>query len=318
VVRRRWRTYDFVTFVAPRASLPFGEVDSKREVQAPRIKDAPRTASIEYKNPPGETPMKTLLKSALAIAAAALCTAASAGDIYLTGHDVDFHDNQNGYDKVILDYLRGSTAAASYRVGIVTGSVGFGSIGNGFGTRTERDIQSFADAGAFATFLSGIDVLIVASEESCGGCTFSTADVAKLNSFQSQVTSFFNAGGDIFGQTGGTDAAYYGFLPPSAVATGASISGSSGFTATAAGLAIGIQSNNINGFATHNRFTAFDPAFTVMEVRGSEVISLALKDGTIGGGGVITVPSIPEPETYALMAFGLAAVGFAARRRRQA
>ena len=265
--------------------------------------------------------MKRILKSTLVIAAAALCSSAYAGDIFLTGHDVDLHTNQNGYDKVILDYLRGSTAASSYRVGIVTGDVtAWPTFALGYATRDVRDIQSFANAAAFSSFLSTIDVMVVASEESCGGCVFEPADVTRLNSFRPQVTSFFNAGGDIFGLTGASNAAYYGFLPPAAVATGASISGSSGFTATAAGVSIGITSSMINGFPTHNRFTSFDPAFTVMEVRGAEVISLALRDGSIGDGGVITVPgvpAIPEPETYALMALGLAAIGLAVRKRRR-
>ena len=262
--------------------------------------------------------MSKKVLSVIAFAAGMACGGAYAGDIYLTGHDVDLHGNQNGYDHVILDYLRGSTPTASYRVGVVTGTLGFGSIGSGYGARIERDIMSFADATAFASFLSSVDVLVVASEETCGGCVFTAADVTKLNSFRPQVTSFFNAGGDIFGETGATNANYYGFLPPSAVASGAPISGSSGFTATAAGLAIGIQPNNINGFQTHNRFTSFDPAFTVMETRGAEIISLALRGGSIDdGGGIVITPSIPEPETYALMLAGLGVVGAVARRRKQ-
>jgi hypothetical protein len=261
--------------------------------------------------------MKSFKLNLLGAAVLALAGgAAHAGDIYLTGHDVDYHGNQNGYDHVILDYLRGSTAASSYRVGVITGSVGFGSIGTGYGSRVERDITSFADAASFASFLSSVDVLVVASAESCGGCTFSVADVITLNSFRPQVTSFFNAGGDIFGETGANDASYYGFLPPAAVASGAPISGSSGFTATAAGLAIGITGSMINGFETHNRFTSYDPAFTVMETRGTAVISLGLRGGTIDdGGGIVVTPAVPEPETYALMLAGLALVGWVARKR---
>ena len=40
--------------------------------------------------------------------------------------------------------------------------------------------------------------------------------------------------------------------------------------------------------------------------------------GSTTGAVGVTVPAIPEPETYALMLAGLAAVGFMARRRRQA
>ena len=256
---------------------------------------------------------KTLLLTTLMSAA----SLASAGDIYLTGHDVDYHSNQNGYDHVILDYLRGSTAASSYRVGIVTGNTSFApTFATGYASRDVRDIMSFADSSAFSTYLSTIDVLVVASEDSCGGCAFSAADVTKLNTFASTVTSFFNAGGDIFGQTGASNAAYYGFLPPSAVATGASISGSSGFTATVAGSAIGITSSMINGFPTHNRFTSYDPAFTVMETRGTEIISLGLRGGTITGGGGIVLSPVPEPETYAMLLAGLGVMGAVARRRK--
>lgn len=263
--------------------------------------------------------MNKLTIRALGLATTLACSGAYAGDIFLTGHDIDLHGNQNGYDHVILDYLRGSTAASAYRVGIVTGNTSaFTGFATGYGSRDARDIMSFADATAFSTFLSSVDVLIVASEQSCGGCVFTPADVTKLNSFQPQVTSFFNAGGDIFGLTGASNSSYYGFLPPSAVASGTPIGGSSGFTATPAGVAIGITNSMINGFPTHNRFASYDPAFTVMETRGTEIISIGLRGGSIGeGGGIVITPSIPEPGSYALMLAGLGVMGFIARRRSQ-
>ncbi|MGK2873377.1 MAG: hypothetical protein ACSLFL_14170 [Alphaproteobacteria bacterium] len=62
--------------------------------------------------------------AALALSVTTLSGAANAGSIYLTGHDVLLHSNQNGYSTVILDWLRGAgtgseITAGSYRVGMV-------------------------------------------------------------------------------------------------------------------------------------------------------------------------------------------------------
>ena len=249
---------------------------------------------------------------------------AMAGNIYLTGHDVDFHSGQNGYDTVILDYLRGAgtgseIAAGSYRIGILRSSEIGGSVTNpvGFGTITTMDpTTNLPDSAAWNTFLGGIDVLLIASHQNCGGCDLSTADSNHINLFATEIANFFNAGGDIYANTGADLATYYNFLPPSAVATGASISGSSGFSATAEGTAIGITNAMINGFPTHNRFNSFSSAFTVFETRNisgvTETISIGLQGGTIGG-GVITVPGgVPEPSTILLLASGL---GLLAGRR---
>ncbi len=258
--------------------------------------------------------------------ATAISGSAQAGSIYLTGHDVLLHSGQNNYDGKILDYLRGAgtaseIAAGSYDIGFVRGFSGsVGSVGvntlEGFGTITTRDLTSFADGAAFSSFLSGVDVLVIPSHTTCGGCDLTTADADILESFSGEITSFFNAGGDIYANSGARDTTFYNFLPPSAVASGTSIGGSSGFTATAAGLGIGIANNNINGFPTHNRFNSFDPAFTVFETRGTETISIGIRDATIGGGGITTGggSTVPEPGTIALL--GLGALGLARSRKK--
>jgi hypothetical protein len=254
---------------------------------------------------------------------------AQAGNIYLTGHDVFLHSGQGGYDNVILEYLRnGEGAAADYDIGFVRGfSGGVGSVGfntlEGFGSINTQDLTSFADSAAFTSFLSGIDVLVIPSHTACGGCDLSTADADILESFSAEITDFFNAGGDIFSASGATDSTFYNFLPGSALASGAPISGSSGFTATTEGVDIGITNSMINGFQTHNRFFDIDTDFTVFETRGSEIISIGLLDGIIDGGGIGTDPgtdpdpgtSIPEPGMLALMSLGLVGVGAFRRKK---
>lgn len=270
----------------------------------------------------------------------ALSSGAHAGSIFLTGHDVDLHDGQRGYDATILNWLRGAgtsseIAAASYKVGVIrsidsinpeSGSVGGVLDGAPLwaGGVTSADPTQFANAAAFTGFLSSIDVLVIASHTSCGGCDLSSGDSAALNLFAPEITSFFNAGGDIYGNAGGTLTSYYGFLPASALASGTSIGGSSGFECTAAGVAMGIDcaaSNSmINGFPTHNRFSSFASAFTVFETRSvtggtAEAISIGIRDGKIDDGGITGGGTVPEPGTLALL--GIAALGFAATRRRQ-
>lgn len=256
--------------------------------------------------------MKSKLMLLAAIGAGALSTA-QAGDIYLTGHDVLLHSGQAGYDAVIIDYLRGVDAKATYSVGVIgTSGVGFAAFTGGanitggapvhaiplagtmagYGSATFYDAATLAATGpaAVAATLAGLDLLIIESHISCGGCSLTDAGVVAVNSMAAEIATAFNAGMDIWGQSGSSSATYYGFLPPTAVATGAPIGGAFGFTATAAGAGIGIvDATHINGYPTHNRFASHDAAFTVMETRGTEIISLGLKGGTITTGG-ITVP----------------------------
>jgi hypothetical protein len=279
--------------------------------------------------------------SLLAVASMGLfSTDARAGDIFLTGHDVDLHGGQNGYDKVIVDYLKGSTPAANYKLVVIgTQGVGFASFtggGNftglasgsainlagtvlaGYGGATFYDAQAFAAmtpaarAAIYAPLLAGGGALEILSHVNCGGCSLTTAGSNAINSLSAEIASAFNAGMDIYGNSGDGLSTYYNFLPPTALASGTSIGGSSGFTATAAGAAIGITSSMANGFPTHNRFSSQAAAFTVMETRGTEVISIGLQGGTIGGGGEISVPD--GGTTVALLGMALSGVAFIRRK----
>jgi len=262
---------------------------------------------------------------------------AEAGNVYLTGHDVDFHSGQNGYETLILNFLRGGAtpiAAADYDILVLTSGVGSFLSPAGFGTVTTLNPTSFADAAAFTAALAGKDALFITSHTNCGGCDLSTAGSNAINSFAAEIASFFNAGGDIYANTGSTLATYYNFLPAGAVASGAAIGGSSGFDATDAGDGIGITNSMINGFPTHNRFTSFAPAFTVFETRpqvaetaatcaappfpaNCEIISLGILDGRITDGGIVDggTPSVPAPAALLLLGVGLLGAGLLRRFR---
>jgi hypothetical protein len=234
---------------------------------------------------------------------------ANAGAIYLTGHDVLLHGAQNGYDDVILDYLRSdpsdTIARSDYdigQVGYTTDAGGSPGVGGSFGSFTETTVDIFGSAAAFGTFLSSIDVLVIPWIYTLG-----VTNSVTLNSYSSEIETFFNAGGDIFANSSHTNATYFDFLPSGVAASGPSISGSSGFVATTAGLGIGIASNMINGFQTHNAFTSFSSAFTVFETRSGQDISIGLQGGSITDGGGIVTTAVPEPAT--LFLFGVSLFG---------
>lgn len=275
------------------------------------------------------------IMSASAILALGMSGAAHSGAIYLTGHDVLLHGGQNGYDAVILDYLRDGAAKSGYNIAVV-GSSGVGSarfsggvsipgLANGaaislIGTTLSGYAgATFYDAGtANWTDVLKADALVILSFTNCGGCSLTTAGSSAINSNSAAIATAFNAGMDIWGLSGATLSTYYDFLPAGVVATGSSISGSSGFTTTAAGGTIGISSNMINGFPTHNQFPTFASAFTVFESRSGQDISIGIRSAVIGDGSIVTTTTnVPEPATLILFGLGLAGLGFTRRRRNQ-
>ena len=229
-------------------------------------------------------------------------SSAHAGSIFLTGHDILSHTNQNNYDDVVLNYLRGAglageIAAADYNIGLVATA---GSL-SGFGTVTTHN-GTFNSDTEFSNYLSGIDVLVV-GEYSAGF----------LSTYNSIFTSWFNAGGDIWADSSNGATGYYNWLPTGVAADGPGIGHSTGFSATTAGAAIGITTTMINSFPTHNRFTSWAPAFTVLETHSdyaNSAVSIGIQSATITGGGIST--QVPEPSTLAIFALGI--MGLASRR----
>ncbi|MGB2712661.1 MAG: hypothetical protein WBC51_00670 [Vicinamibacterales bacterium] len=246
---------------------------------------------------------------------------ASAGRFIGTGHDSDLHcafGDQCHFVKIATDYVRATAPDPSKPVLVLDQDdldfpASLDNVTTMFGGSYPRTVMdpSSAEFAAAPLTTDLYSAILVASDDSCGGCDLNqgdTADSEGINARAGDIANFFNAGGGLFFNAGadhgngepsdGADIFYNAVpLPVGGVQV------TPPFTLTAEGIALGFEdsdnaigtNDDINCCMTHNSFSEPPPG-TELKVseRDSENFPETLfAEGVIIGGAFVKPPPPP-------------------------
>lgn len=274
------------------------------------------------------------------LTAALLCAAPSvsrAGQIFVTGHDPDYHafqgGNTTGAQHIIQDAIKFVTNNVSNpKLLLVTdlrnpggdqSDPRFGMNASGFAGKYDVADYGSGTLGVLnlnTVNFSAYDAIVVASDY---GGWLRQDELDILNSRTSDIINYLNAGGGLFAMAEGGDRAVppgtyaetthdrYGYLP--FLVTSAALNQTEvGNTVTAFGQSLGLVASDINGNASHNIFTSTGGMNIVDKDSSGDILSLAVQS-QISSGGVV-----PEPASVTLLSLGsLAFLARAYRSRRR-
>jgi len=267
---------------------------------------------------------------------------ASAGNIWLTGHDADFHcafGAQCNHFGIALDFVRQDAPDKTKPLLFLDSGGELASAAGSVGARARNTVEGAGSAfpfvvvdpstpafAALALTTASFSGIVIASDSTCGGCDNNLADIVAINARTAALTDFFNAGGGLAYFAGAENRdTYYDSVPIPATA----VSVSPPFSLTPDGAALGLlDPADTDCCATHNSFS-LPGAGSALKV--AEIDSLGFAetlfagDVTIGGGGFepgCGTPgkpacAVPSPSALLLLGPAIAAIGYAQWRRRK-
>lgn len=242
--------------------------------------------------------------------------AANAGNLLLTGHDMDLHcSGGSGCSNfgVALNYVRQGAPTKTLPMLVLDEGTQV-QLGTAQPVAAAKNAVEGAgvpfpvvvvkpSSAAFATMpitVALYSAVVIASDSSCGGCDNSTASITAINARTSDIQAFFTAGGGLMYLAGASNrATYYNSIPIPATATAVSAP----FTITPAGTTLGLVAADANCCATHNSFStpgAGSPLVVVETDSAGLAETLIVTGGTVGGGVIIVGPPGPIPPTLAV------------------
>ena len=264
---------------------------------------------------------------------------ASAGRILITGHDQDLHcagGQGCNFVKSAVKYVRAGAPQPDKPV-LVLDRAGLSfvtALNNAFPGGIPRRVMDprsneFENAPLTTDRYSAI---LVASDTTCGGCDLNELDRAPdsraINARKGDIAAFFNAGGGIYANSGGTRGdgnpnppdVYYDFLP--LPAGGQPVTGP--FCLTPIGAQLGLEdpfcpaegrrrgnTNDINCCPTHNSFKTPGPdsAFQIAEIdvaqdgriSSDDVPETLIAEGVASGGEIFSGPVLGRTVTASVV-----------------